>query len=118
MIIEATLIDYLIRANIPGVNGNVYAETPKVIPEEYIVIDKTGNSHTNGIDRATIAIQSISSHSLLVAAQINSDVINAMGDFTGVENIFGVHLQSDYNFTNQATKQYRYQAVFEITYKR
>lgn len=118
MIIEETLISYLTQtfgdAGLP-----VYAMTPKQdVPRNYIVIDKTGSGHTNGIDRATIAIQSISSDSLLKAAEINEDVIDAMGDFVATTNIFGVRLQADYNFTNTQTKQFRYQAVYEITYKR
>lgn len=118
MIIEATLIKYLQDAEIPGVMDNVFAETPKNVPDTYIIIDKTGSSRTDGIDRATIAIQSIASESLLSAAQVNENVLNLMEGFRAVENIFGAHLQADYNFTNTATKQYRYQAVYEIYYKR
>ena len=118
MIIEEALINYLTSvlrmADLP-----VYAMTPKQdVPRNYIVIDKTGSGRTNGIDRATIAIQSISSDSLLKAAEINEDVITAMESFATTTNIFGVHLQADYNFTNTQTKQYRYQAVYEINYKR
>ena len=50
--------------------------------------------------------------------EINEDVIDAMKAFDRETNIFGAHLQSDYNFTNTATKQFRYQAVYEINYKR
>lgn len=118
MIIEEALITYL--QNALGQSGlPVYAMTPKQdVPRNYIVIDKTGSGRTNGIDRATIAIQSISSDSLLKAAEINEDVITAMEQFATMTNIFGVHLQADYNFTNTATKQHRYQAVYEIHYKR
>ena len=45
-------------------------------------------------------------------------MITAMESFATTTNIFGVHLQADYNFTNTQTKQYRYQAVYEINYKR
>lgn len=118
MIIEEALISYLQSALFPS-GLPVFAMTPKQdVPRNYIVIDKTGSGHTNGIDRATIAIQSISSDSLLKAAEINEDVIDAMDGFATVTNIFGVHLQADYNFTNTTTKQYRYQAVYEIHYKR
>ena len=55
---------------------------------------------------------------LLKAAEINEDVITAMEQFATTTNVFGVHLQADYNFTNTATKQCRYQAVYEIHYKR
>lgn len=118
MIIEATLLEYL-TGEFEDMGLPVYTMTPKQdVPRNYIVIDKTGSGHTNGIDRATIAIQSISSDSLLRAAEINEDVIEAMEGFPQTMNIFGVHLQADYNFTNTTTKQYRYQAVYEIHYKR
>lgn len=119
MIIEKTLLDYLVNRNIDDINGNVYVMTPKQpLPDDYIVIDKTGARTANGITTATIAIQSISSESLLKAIQINEAVNAAMEHFREIENVFGVHLQTDYNFTNSLTKQYRYQAVYEITYKR
>lgn len=118
MIIEAVLIKYLQDANITGVGNNVFAETPKDVPDEYIIIDKTGSARTDGIDRATIAIQSISAESLLKAAQLNEEVLALMERFRVIENIFGAHLVADYNFTNTQTKQYRYQAVYEINYKR
>lgn len=117
MTIEKTLIDYLISQNIDDVNGEVYPMTPKQpLPDNYIVIDKTGSRLENGIPTATIAIQSISSESLQKAIQINDAVKNAMKGFPQIENVFGVHLQTDYNFTNSLTKQYRYQAVFSVTY--
>lgn len=116
--IEEVLIKYLQDASIAGVGSKVYAETPRQVPDLYIVIDKTGSGRTDGIDRATIAIQSIASESLLKAATLNEKVLKLMEDFRSVENVFGAHLQADYNFTNTATKQYRYQAVYEITYNR
>lgn len=119
MVIEQTLIEYLEVMPWNQTTLPVYAETPKQpVPRNYIVIDKTGSSYANGITRATIAIQSISADSLLTAAQINETVVAYMEEFYKVQNIFGAHLQADYNFTNTTTKQYRYQAVYEINYKR
>lgn len=118
MIIEEALIAYLSTALHDG-GYPVYAMTPKQdVPRNYIVIDKTGSQLRNGVARATIAIQSISSDSLLKAIEINEEVVEAMENFSSEMNVFGVHLQADYNFTNTATKQYRYQAVYEINYKR
>ncbi len=129
MIIEEALITHLQGAQITDVGNDVYAETPKTVPDNYIVIDKTGSGRTNMLDRVTVAIQSISSVSLLKAAQINEEVMRNMLGYekqdgtvdmglVKVPNIFGCHLQSDYNFTDTRTKQHRYQAVYEITYKR
>lgn len=119
MIIEEALISYLISRNIDDVNENIYAMTPKQpLPDNYIVIDKTGSQTRDQVTTATVAIQSIATESLLKAARINEAVVSAMSEFPGYGNVFGVHLQTDYNFTNSLTKQYRFQAVYEITYKR
>ena len=32
-------------------------------------------------------------------------------------NVFRCELNGDYNFTDTETKRYRYQAVFDLTYK-
>ena len=83
---------------------------------EYILVQRTGGGRTNEIDRATYAIQSISVISKLRAAQICEEVKTAMEDFEQENGIFSCDLNSDYDFTNTSTKEYRYQAVFDITY--
>ena len=40
----------------------------------------------------------------------------AMDGFAGEPQVARVKLQTDYNFTNTATKQYRWQAVYNITH--
>lgn len=116
MMIEASLLSYLEEQNI----ANVYMETPRDREAEYILIEKTGSSERNGLSSATIAIQSISETSLYRAAVINDQVKRAMKGFiysTQGINVFRSALNTDYNFTNSATKQYRYQAVFDLVYR-
>lgn len=81
----------------------------------FIIIEKTGGSSDNHLQKATIAIQSYAA-SLYNAAKLNEDVIRAMDRFDEIENITGVHLNSSYNYTDTETKNYRYQAVFDINY--
>lgn len=111
--IEKTLLDYLTEelAPIP-----VYLETPEQIPEKYYLIEKTGSGETNYIRRATFALQSISSNSLYEAAQMNEELKAAMSAIIYSEDISKAALNSDYHFTNTATKQYRYQAVYDLIY--
>lgn len=110
--IEATVIDYLSEAlTVP-----VVAETPRDVPASYIRIEKTGSGNINGLQRATLAIQSITSGSLLDAAQLNEDVKAAMPGMVELTNVFRVDCETDYNFTDTRTKERRYQAVFDVYY--
>lgn len=115
--IEKTVLDFLIMQDFEGVNGNVFLEAPERPPERYILVEKTGSGRENRIDNVSMAIQSISSKSLLEAAFINSMVKEAMeGMPYEMPGVYSCRLDTDYNFTNPATKQYRYQAVYNIFY--
>lgn len=111
--IEAVLISYLQGKTTAG--NNVYAEIPKNPPSSYIVIEKTGSNTDNRITTATVAVKSYAG-SMLAAASLNEEV-KAVMDASPVENdIASCKLNSDYNFTDPTSKQYRYQAVFQITH--
>ena len=112
MIIEAVVLKYLQGQGIK----DVYCERPEVLPSEYVLIAKTGSSLTNHVNCALVAIQSISSKSLLAAAELNEKVKSLILKLPWAANVFSVKLNSDYNYTNTNTKEYRYQAVFEIYY--
>lgn len=124
MAIEQLLIAYLINKTSAGTN--VYCERPITPPDEYIVLEKTGTSTNNMITTSTIAIQSISNSleggSMLQAITLNDEVKDALlggsDDYGLVEldEIVSVNLNSDYNFTDTETKEYRYQAIFNITH--
>jgi len=114
--IEKTVLNYLKSAGITEVGTDVYMEVPVNPPSKYIVIEKTGSRKENGINRATMAIQSISSNSLLEAAEINEKVLEKIDSICATQDIFKAKLNSDYNFTNTQTKEYRYQAVFDFYY--
>lgn len=111
--IEKIVLDYLgAKLSVPA-----YMETPKDPPKEYVLLEKTGGGETNYIERATLAIKSISALSLYRAAQINEDVKAAMRKILILPQISRAQRNTDYNFTNPQTKQYRYQAVYDMTYK-
>lgn len=104
------LLEYL-NAALPV---SVYAEAPEELTG-YVILDQTGSSETNHIKTTTIAIQSYG-ESLYEAMRLNDDVRNAMEDFARLDQVTRVELETDYNFTNTATKQYRWQAVYLITH--
>lgn len=110
--IEKILYDYLSATlSVP-----VCMQKPeKLTADEYVMIEKTGSSTANHMETATIAIQSYGS-SLYGAALLNRTVKAAMRGALQLNEIAGIRLNTDYNFSDTATKQYRYQAVFVITW--
>ena len=81
----------------------------------YVLIDQTGSSRTNHIITTTFAIQSYGA-TLYEAMVLNDAVKDAMAGFAELGNVTRVELETDYNYTNTATKQYRWQAVYLITH--
>ena len=108
--ITKDLLDYLETELSVG----VYMEAPEQITN-YVLLDQTGTSRNNHIITTTIAIQSYAP-SLYEAMLMNENVKAAMEGFTELAHVTRVELETDYNFTNTATKQYRWQAVFSITH--
>ena len=111
MIIEAILISYLSeQLDVP-----VYAERPENPETSFVLIEKTGSENRNRISTATMAIQSYAG-TLLQAAELNQSVKDAMDRIVERTDISSARLNSDYNFTDTSTKQYRYQAVYDVVY--
>lgn len=109
--IELIVRKYLVsKLDIP-----VVLEYKKNLPKRYILLEKTSGKRNNYLNSSTIAIQSYA-ESLLEAAKLNEKIKNIMYDLVAVDEVSRVDLNSDYNFTDSETKQYRYQAVFDINY--
>ena len=83
--------------------------------DSYCLIEKTSGSKRNHICMATIAVQSYAK-SLYEAAALNEGVKTAMEAIITLDSVSSCKLNSDYNFTDQSKKQYRYQAVFDLVY--
>lgn len=110
--IENTVRKYLLEKLSPI---PVYMEKPESKPAKYVLIEKTGSGIENHIKSATLAIQSIAGR-LIEAGELNEQVNYAMEQIITLPNISRAKLDTDYNFTNTATKEYRYQAVYDLTY--
>lgn len=108
--IAKILLDYLDH----NLSVPVVMEAPEQTTD-YVLIDQTGSSRTNHIITTTFAIQSYGK-SLYEAMLLNQRVEAAMDGFAELDEITRVELETDYNFTNTATKQYRWQAVYNITH--
>lgn len=111
--IEVKIIKYLVSKKIA--DGQVYAEVPAEKPERYVVIQKTASGLEDGLNSAMVAVQSISQDSLLDAMTLNESVKQAMLSMAEEnDDIYSCKLNSDYNYTDTETKEYRYQAVFNL----
>ena len=109
--IEQIIIDYLAAHGF-----DAYAEEPaEPQAPPYFVIQKTGGRGSSKLRRATVAVQSYGA-TMQGAAASNNVVIGLLLGMTALDEIAAVSLNSDYNYTDTATKRYRYQAVFDITY--
>ena len=109
--IEKILLDYLrSKLSVP-----VKMEEEADLPEKYVLLEKTGSSMTNYIRNATVAIQSYAG-SIYEAAELNEEVKAAMDEIIVLDEITRSELNSDYNYTDTATKRYRYQAVYDLTH--
>lgn len=109
--IEVIVLNYLNSVlDVP-----VFAERQNEEPDEFIIIEKTGSNEVDCIESATIAIQSYSD-SLIHAIKLNAKVKEAMNNIVELGTVSDCSLNSDYNYTDQTEKKYRYQAIFDITY--
>lgn len=108
--IEKTIVDYLSE----NLEVFVGMEAPEQITN-YVLVDKTGSSRSNHIITSRFAIQSYGA-TLYSAMLLNEEVESVMEGLLELDEITRVQLETDYNFTNTATKQYRWQAVFSITH--
>jgi len=109
--IEVTVLNHLKSA----LGVDVYMQRPENAPKQYVLVEKTGSARTNKINQSTFALQSYAD-TLYKAAALNESVKEAVESLADNDEIGRVSLNSDYNFTNVASKQYRYQAIFVITH--
>ena len=115
--IETIIRDYL-EGTLLGVP--VFLEMPTVpdeeLPTEFVLVERIAGSKTNQIDFASLAFKSYSTQRLYNAALLDESVRQAMEQAVTLDSIASARLASNYNFTDVATKRYRYQAVYDIYY--
>jgi len=109
--IELTILNHLTsKLDVP-----IHLEKPSTETETYVVFEKTSSGKSNHLPSATFAFQSYAK-SLYDAVVLNEQVKNAVEELILLDGIRGLDLNSDYNFTDTTTKEYRYQAVYDIRY--
>lgn len=108
--IEQTVLDYLKSKGI-----NAFMERNNEIKGDFILIEKVGGGEENHIQNSTLAIQSFS-NTLYKTAILNEKVKEIMQQIVELDEVSRCSLNSDYNYTIPNTKEYRYQAVFDLTH--
>lgn len=112
--IEKTLYDFL-TASLTAASIPVYTEIPKDRPEKFVTLERTGGTRSNYIETATMAFQ-MWAPTLYEAASLCETVKAIVDASIALPDIAAVELVSNGNFTDQSTKTYRYQAVYNITH--
>lgn len=90
-----------------------YLEKQNNKNKRYVLLEKTGGGKRNHVSSATFAFQSYAK-SMYEAALLNDEVKKVIEEMIELDEIYSIRLNSDYNFTDTTTKEYRYQAVFDI----
>lgn len=93
----------------------VRMEVPNPEPEKYVLIEKTNRSEENKIEAITIRIKSVAP-SLYEAASLSESVVAAMKAAPAHTGISKSKLNTEYNSTDTARKQYAYAAIFNLIY--
>jgi hypothetical protein len=116
MPIEATIIAYLNTA----MEYPAYGDTPaKNVPPHRYLVRKTGSICRDHIHTALVAIQSTTVQSMEMASGMNEALIEAMRNLPAAEvSVSACRLNSDYESSAINKKEYRYTAVFDVTYTR
>ena len=94
--IEKILYDYLSTTK----KLAIYLEIPRDKPDSFYIMEKTAGGQTDKVNRAIM----------------NEAIKSAMLDALELDDISRVEINSDYNYTDPTTKQYRYQAAFVVTH--
>lgn len=110
------MIELVIKNYLDGhLNVPSFFEHQNGIKGKYVLIEKIGGGKSNKLKSSVFAFQSYAD-SLFESAELNEKVKEVVEAMIESPEITGIHLNSDYNFTDTQTKKYRYQAVFDINY--
>ena len=109
------MIDIILKNHLEGVlDVPVVMEIPKNPAAEYVLIERTGTRMIQKrVEEATLAIQTYST-TLYKAALLQYLVRDAMNAAEELPEIGSVEVTGMYNYSDDATKQYRYQGVYSV----
>lgn len=117
--IEETIYEYLEEnATVPWniMRTPTIGDHMEISGEKYGLFEKTNSERTDHVTYSTFAFQSYAP-TLLEAAQVSAELRQLMEDLPNqTSEVSKAQLSGEYNFTNTADKQPRYQAVFSLVH--
>lgn len=109
MVAEKLVLDWLqSHESVP-----VYMEIPEHPPSTFITVERLSGHVEGMVHSCSFAIQSWA-ESLYTACMLNERAKEAMDLLIESDSVSAVSLDSDYNFTDESTKRYRYQAIYDL----
>ena len=113
--IEKIILDYLIK-NLPyPIFMEMPADEDKPSNGLFYLMEKTSSGQNDRLFSSVLAVQS-NAPSMYEAAELNAIAKEVMLNAIILPQVTRVRVNSDYNYTDTQTKQYRYQAVFDIVH--
>lgn len=109
--IEKIILDYLSQA----LDDPVTMEIPASPPERLYVLEKVGGGREDLVRHTMLALSS-RAPSLYEAAQMQETAMGIMFNAAALDAVSDVKLNTEYNNTDTASKDYQYEAVYEITH--
>ena len=109
--IEAIIRNFLLNV----VDVPVYVTVPAEPADSYVVVERTGGGVDEHIRRATIAVQSYGVNREQ-AATLHETILAELPAIADGDKVSACYVNAEYSYTDEATKKYRYQSVFDITY--
>ena len=109
--IDTKILEYLNSK----LNIKTYMEQPKKKPEKFYILERTAGGLTNQISEGSFVVQSYAP-TLYETSAMNDAMKGVFLNLIELPEISRVVLNSDYNYTDPTTQQYRYQANFVVTY--
>lgn len=110
------MIELLIKNYLDGhLSAPSFLERQDKMPDRFVLFEKMGSAEKNQLPSSTFAFQSYAP-SLFEAAKLNDELKKVLKNMIALDEISGIKLNSDYNYTDTETKEHRYQAVFDINH--
>lgn len=109
--IEKIIIEYLKDA----LDIEPYLEVPEDKPEKFVTVERTAGRRENHVYHSSAVIDSYG-RTLAETVELNDRVVEAMLNITLLDEVCSCELNSNYNDTDTATKEYRYGALFDLTH--
>lgn len=110
------MIDQIIKQYLDGqLSVPSFFDFEKKMPAKFVSFERTSGGKVNHIKNSSFAFQS-HADTKYEALQLINEVIEVVERMIELDEMSKIELNTYYDFTDEESKKYRYQAVFEITH--